>query len=78
MAAAVALIIIAVVLLCIAPLIGVLVGAFAGWVVGMAFPDTMGLLAQMLHIEAAPWQLGAIFGFVGGFFRSTSTTTNKS
>lgn len=75
--AALAFIVVAVVLIFLSPLLGIIIGAFAGWVVGLFFPDTLALLAQMLHIEAAPWQLGAIFGFIGGFFRS-SISTSKS
>ena len=51
-------------------LLSALIGAFAGWVLGFVFPSTMALASTMLGIEAAPWQLGVIFGFIGGFFRS--------
>ena len=46
-------------------------GAIAGWVVGLVFDDTMRLLAQALGIEARPYQLGAMLGFLGGFFRAS-------
>lgn len=46
-------------------------GAFMGWVVGLVFPNTMQLLADMLRITAEPWQLGLIFGFVGSFLKSS-------
>lgn len=52
-------------------LIGTVMGALAGWIVGLVFPETLGLLAKMLNVDAAPWQLGAILGFIGGFFRSS-------
>lgn len=52
-------------------ILGSLLGAFFGWVVGLCFPSTMGLLAEILGVQAEPWQLGLIFGFVGGFFRSS-------
>ena len=51
-------------------LFSALIGAFTGWAVGVIFPATMSLASQMLGIEAEPWQLGVIFGFIGGFFRS--------
>lgn len=51
-------------------LISALIGAFAGWVLGFVFPATMALASTMLGIDADPWQLGVIFGFIGGFFRS--------
>lgn len=50
--------------------IGSLIGAFFGWVVGLCFPSTMALLSEILGVQAEPWQLGLIFGFIGGFFRS--------
>lgn len=50
-----------------------LVGAFIGWVVGFFFPHTMYLLSTAMNIEAAPWQLGVMMGFVAGFFKHTTT-----
>ena len=50
---------------------GTVIGALAGFIVGLLFDDSLALLAQVLGIQAAPYQLGAIFGFVGGFFRTT-------
>ena len=52
-------------------MMGTVVGAVAGFIVGLLFDDSLALLAQVLGIQAAPYQLGAIFGFVGGFFRTT-------
>lgn len=63
-------------LLFISVLFGTVIGAFAGWVVGLVFTDTMITLAKMLGqpgMEA--WQLGAILGFVGSFFRSSSSSS---
>lgn len=56
--------------------LGAIFGAFTGSVVGLVFPDTLAMLSQALGIEAAPYQLGAMFGFVGGFFRSNTTVQN--
>lgn len=58
------------------PLIGVLGGAFAGWVVGLFFSDTIlsALASFGVKTEAlSMWQLGAMLGFVGSFFRSSVT-----
>jgi len=63
--------VIAALLIFVVCLAGTAVGAFAGWIVGFVFDDSLRLLAQALGIEAAPYQLGAIFGFIGSFFRST-------
>ena len=57
----------------VAVLAASLVGAFMGWVVGLFFPHTMYLLSTAMDIEASPWQLGLMFGFVGGFFKNTYT-----
>lgn len=45
-------------------------GAFIGWIVGFFFPHTMYLLSQAMNIEASPWQLGIMFGFIAGFFKN--------
>ena len=46
-----------------------LIGAFTGLMVGLFFPETIGGLAgRLLWDGAEPWQLGAAFGFIGGFF----------
>jgi len=66
------------VLIFFAPLLGIVFGAFAGWVVGLFFPHTLDLVGQRIFGEAIPaWQLGAALGFVGAFFKST-TTRNKN
>lgn len=55
-----------------APLIGVLGGAFVGWVVGLFFADTIYAFFAAVGINAAGlamWQIGASLGFIGGFFR---------
>ena len=57
---------------------GATIGALVGWLVGFLFDDTMRLLAQALGIaDARPYQLGAMFGFIGGFFRSSLEVKGK-
>lgn len=55
-----------------APLIGICVGAFAGYIVGLFFPGTVGLVGSAIAGGAIipAWQVGAILGFVGGFFKT--------
>lgn len=48
-----------------------LFGAISGWAVGLVFDDSLTLLSQALGIDATPFQLGVIFGFVGGFLRTS-------
>lgn len=57
-----------------APLIGVLFGAFSGWVVGFFFTETVQSFLAALGVNAGHlslWQIGAALGFIGGFFRPT-------
>lgn len=57
------------------PIVSVLIGAFTGWVVGFAFPNTLDIVSQTITHQVLPhWQLGAGLGFVGGFFRTTVKT----
>lgn len=61
------------VILVIAAVLGSIMGAFSGWIVGLLFPETFKLLNEILNVSAAPWQIGTILGFVGGFFKATLT-----
>ena len=58
------------------PLVGALLGAFAGLVVGVVFSGTFDtwLVYFGLADRVAPWQVGAMLGFVGPFFRSISSS----
>lgn len=56
----------------VAPIIGVLIGAFSGWVVSMLAPVWVpsGLKYIGINIQASNLvELGAALGFIGGFFR---------
>jgi len=63
---------VAVLALFLLPLVGVVLGVFAGWVVGMFFPGTVGLVGSAISGGAVipAWQVGAVLGFVGGFFKT--------
>ena len=59
----------------LAALLGVLSGAFVGWVVGWFFADTiLGFFAALGITSFKMWQVGAVLGFVGSFFKSSVTT----
>lgn len=62
------------VVLFLSPLFGIAFGAFGGWVAGLIYPNTLHLLAHRLDLNVEPWQLGAMLGFVGGFFKATLST----
>lgn len=62
------------------PLLGIVFGAFAGWVVGLFFTETvMGFLARFGFDIAgfAMWQVGAAMGFFGGFLKTSVTSKNS-
>lgn len=60
------------------PLIGTALGAFTGWVVGLIWPNTFAAFLAHFGLAAfAPWKVGALLGFIGGFFKA-SLTNNKS
>jgi hypothetical protein len=59
-------------------LLGTMFGALAGWVVGLVFDQTLARVAMMLGVPGTPaWQLGAMLGFLGGFFRSHLRESSK-
>lgn len=65
--------------ICILPVLGTLFGAFAGWVVGWFFEDTiLGIASQIGINDVAMWQVGATLGFAGGFLKTKVTATVKS
>lgn len=57
-------------------LVATVVGAFTGWIVGLMFPGTLSLLSEAMLDKTIPaWQLGAMLGFVGSFFRSSVSSS---
>ena len=60
-----------------APVLGVLIGAFSGWVVGLFFSQTILSFLAVLGITGFKmWQIGAALGFIGSFFRSTAVKSD--
>lgn len=62
------------------PLVGLAVGAFIGFIAGLVFPGTVGLVGTLITsgVVIPAWQVGAILGFVGAFFKTRVATTTKS
>jgi hypothetical protein len=55
-------------------LLGSIVGAFAGWLVGLLFGETiLGILESLGISGFAMWQIGAFLGFISGFFKKFNT-----
>jgi len=58
-------------------IVSTLIGAFIGWVVGWFFGNTILSFFASIGIEGYTMvQLGAVLGFVGGFFRGTAFNYN--
>lgn len=58
--------------------LGTLMGAFSGWVVGLFFWDTFRAILSQLGIRNIEmWQFGAFMGFVGGFLKTKVTAEVK-
>ena len=62
-----------IILLSIAGLLG---GAIVGLIAGLIFPGTVGLVGSLITGGATmpAWQVGAVLGFVGAFFKTRLTT----
>ena len=54
----------------LAAILSTVIGWIIGFCVGLIFPDVMWALRQILGVTLSNAQLGALLGFVGGFFRS--------
>ena len=64
-----------------APLLGVLAGAFSGWVVGLFWADVILGFLTRLGIETTNlqvWQIGAAMGFLGGFLKTNVSQKSTS
>jgi hypothetical protein len=58
---------------------GTFVGGMAGWIVGLAFGDTiLGILGQLGIHGITMFQFGAFMGFTGGFLKTKVTAEVKA
>jgi hypothetical protein len=64
-------------LLFVAILLGTLVGGVVGWTVDLMFPFVVTTLNTLTGLSLTAFEMGAVLGFVGSFFKS-SLNTNKS
>lgn len=59
-------------------IITTLFGGIAGWTIGLVF-DAPQQVATLLGLELTDFQVGALLGFVGSFFKTQlSTSSSKS
>lgn len=74
--AAVVVIIIVVLGIFLMTIAGTIFGALAGLVVGWFFTPTFHVVMTAIGMQTiAVWELGAVLGFVGAFFRSASAVS---
>lgn len=61
-------------------LLSTLFGGITGWVVGLVFPFVIDTLNQLAGTQLTAFEMGAVLGFFGSFFRihhSTKTTKTR-
>lgn len=55
-----------------------LVGAVAGWAVGLFFQGSFDRVLPQIGIHASLWDIGAVSGFFGGFLRTKVDGPSKT
>jgi hypothetical protein len=65
-------------ILFVAMLLSTLIGGCAGWVVEAVFPFVIVTLNTLTGLSLTGFEMGAVLGFVGSFFKSSLTNNNKS
>jgi len=60
-------------LLFVAVLASTLVGGVVGWIVEAVFPFVIDTLNRLGDLNLTGFEMGAVLGFVGSFFRSSSS-----
>jgi hypothetical protein len=64
-------------ILFVAVLLGTLIGGIVGWIVGLVFPFVIVTLNTMTGLTLTAFEMGAVLGFVGSFFKTSVTKENK-
>lgn len=62
------------ILIFVSPIIGVFLGAFAGWCAGLIFEETILGTLSRFGVDTdglSMWKLGACLGFVGGYLKTS-------
>ena len=61
-------------------IMGALFGGMGGWIVGFFWTDPILNFLSRFGVDTAGmtcWQIGVSLGFMGGFFKSTQTSSDK-
>ena len=61
-------------LLFIAVLASTVIGGVVGWIVEAVFPFVIISLNELTGLKLTGFEMGAVLGFVGSFFRSSSSS----
>ena len=64
-------------ILFVAVLLGTLIGGIVGWIVGMVFPFVIVTLNTLTGLTLTAFEMGAVLGFVGSFFKTSVTKESK-
>ena len=62
-----------IVLLFVGIIASTLVGGVVGWIVGAVFPFVPATLNTVTGLQLTAFEVGAVLGFVGSFFRSSTS-----
>ena len=54
-------------------ILSTLFGGIAGWTVNLVFPFVATTLNSLMGTELTAFEMGAVLGFVGSFFRTSLT-----
>ena len=60
-------------ILFVAVLLGTLIGGIVGWIVGLVFPFVIVTLNTLTGLTLTAFEMGAVLGFVGSFFKTSVT-----
>ena len=62
-----------VVMLFVAVIASTVIGGVVGWCVDLVFPFVPATLNSLMGTQLTGFEVGAVLGFVGAFFRNSST-----
>ena len=62
----------------VAVLLGTLIGGIVGWIVGLVFPFVIVTLNTLTGLTLTAFEMGAVLGFVGSFFKTSVTKESKN
>jgi|LauGreDrversion4_2_1035121.scaffolds.fasta_scaffold2713237_2 hypothetical protein len=58
-------------------ILGTFLGGIVGWCVNLMFPVVNVALNQVTGLALDAFDMGAVLGFVGGFFKTATSSTSK-